>query len=267
MIFDYKMADFLEIEPLRIKYLDSLPVFQELYMEWLVKKADCYKIYRNANTAGYFIISADKILLEFYLKQEFIKECENVFQEMLNKCFFKKAYCKSFDSVLLKCCLSLSCKHKVIGTLFRDRIDNDNANLSEFTVKIATRQDIDTLILFKDGLYESEEELCYMVANKIIHMFFDGNDLVGCGFLIKVHDNYEFRDIGMWVNTPFRNSGIAVKIISYLKKVCADNAYIPICGCDKNNIASRKTLEKNGFISKYDLIEFSMETEGHNEHI
>lgn len=267
MMFEYKSVDCLETAPLRIKYLDNLPEFQELYLEWLVKKANYYTIYHNGNVAGYFIINDDKILLEFYLEQEFIKKCEFVFREILSNYDFRRVYCKSFDSVLLKCCLSLDCKHKVIGTLFRDHINNEYAKTDEFTVKTATEQDTDILISCEDGLYESEDELYYMISNRNILMFYDGNDLAGCGFLIRVHENYRYYDIGMWVNPPFRNRGIATKIISYLKKVCADNAYIPICGCAANNIASRKTLERNGFISKYDLIEFSMETERKSEYI
>lgn len=82
------------------------------------------------------------------------------------------------------------------------------------------------------------------------------NQLIGCGFLIRSMDNREFYDIGMWVNSVYRGKGFATRIISHLKGYCLENNMVPICGCAVDNKASKKTLEKNGFFSKHDLIEF-----------
>ena len=62
----------------------------------------------------------------------------------------------------------------------------------------------------------------------------------------------------MWVNSAFRNKGYATRIIANLKGYCLKNNIFLTCGCDIDNIASKKTLEKNGFISKHDLLEFRM---------
>jgi len=234
-----------------------LPQFQELYIEWLVRAADYHIIFCDSKIAGYFIVNADKTLLEFYAEPEYISECDSIFQE-ISISYFDKVYCKSFDPVLLKCCLSRGCNYKIVGTLFRDRTHKEHIDYSGSAPIIASEEDIDLLVSHKDGLYESVAELHYMLTSGMIHMFFDGDVLVGCGYLIRIHENFVYHDIGMWVSTPYRNRGIATKIISYLKKLCDDNKYIPICGCSRDNIPSRKALERNGFISRYDLIEFSM---------
>jgi RimJ/RimL family protein N-acetyltransferase len=71
-------------------------------------------------------------------------------------------------------------------------------------------------------------------------------------------ENRDFYDIGMWVNCDFRNKGYAARIIAHLKGYCLEHNVVPICGCAVDNLASRKTLEKNGYISKHDLIEFEI---------
>jgi hypothetical protein len=38
-----------------------------------------------------------------------------------------------------------------------------------------------------------------------------------------------------------------------------ENRLKPSCGCDVNNIASQKNIEKSGFVSKHKLICFAVE--------
>lgn len=156
----------------------------------------------------------------------------------------------------MKCCLKCTASHKVIGTLFRDFIDTKEDYMEEFLIKRPTEDDIPYILLQKDDLYELEEELNLLVKNNNIYMCYLENQLVGCGFLIKVLNDRNYYDIGMWVKTEYRNKGIATRIIAYLKGYCLRNGMMPVCGCAANNIASRKTLEKNGFFSKHDLIEY-----------
>jgi predicted acetyltransferase len=58
----------------------------------------------------------------------------------------------------------------------------------------------------------------------------------------------------MVVNSEMRNRGIGTYIISKLKEQCYSKNLIPICSCDKENIASKKTLEKSGFVSIHKII-------------
>jgi GNAT superfamily N-acetyltransferase len=62
--------------------------------------------------------------------------------------------------------------------------------------------------------------------------------------------------VGMLVHPEHRKRGVGTYIIQYLKEYCMQNLWRPICGCAKQNVSSRKTLERAGFVSKYDLLEF-----------
>jgi len=70
-------------------------------------------------------------------------------------------------------------------------------------------------------------------------------------YLERLAEASDYYDIGMWVNPRFRKKGIATGIISGLKRICLQNHRIPVCGCLYDNLGSKRTLEKNGFVSKY----------------
>jgi len=245
-----------EINFLRLEYLNSLPEFQELYLEMMIEKSEFYKIILEENIIGYAVKTNENVLIEFYLKEKFIADCESIFKSVIEELLIEKVYCKSFDFLLLNCCLISNYSYKIIGSLYRNYFKTENYFKDEFEIRIAEISDHEFLLQQKDGLYETPEELEYFIKGKNILLFFKKEKLVGCGYLIKIHNDFNFYDIGMWVNPDFRKQGIATQIISYLKNHCIKNNFIPICGCAIENMTSQKTLEKNGFFSKHKLIEF-----------
>jgi predicted acetyltransferase len=253
-------TDLKEIESLRNKYLNSLPEFQELYLELMIENSSCYKLFVNENQAGYAIKTSENVLIEFYLENHFLPKSPEIFNQIISELSIEKVYCKSFDYILLTCCLVQSYSYQLIGTLFRDFFDT-TINLSDdFKIKHANESDLPFLLKQQDGLFETPQELEHFVKNNNILLFEKNNNLAGCGFLIRVHKDWNYYDIGMWVNPDYRKRGVATQIIAYLKDTCINNKWKPICGCAIDNIASQKTLEKNGFISKHKLIEFNVKT-------
>jgi len=250
-------TDLNEINNFRLNYLDSLAVFQELYLEMLVEDSSIYKIDYHNESIGYAIKTVDDILIEFYIIDRFIPYISNFFQTILNVLTIQKIYCKSFDYLLLNCCLMNSYSYKLIGSLFRDYEATEKQTSYDLTIRFAENNDYSYLLQQEGELYETPEELKRFINGKNVIMFLRDAQLLGCGYLIKVHDHFDYYDIGMWVNPQYRKQGIATFIISYLKDTCLTNHWSPICGCAIENIASQKTLEKNGFVSKHKLIEFS----------
>jgi len=256
-MIEYKATDIQSIKHLRINYLYEIKLPQELFLEWLVRDGLCFRIYEKSHEIGYFIKSKNDILVEFYLHAEVLTRKEIIFNQILSEYNIQKVYCKSFDNILLTCSHLFAKSSKVIGILFRDYakgilIDYEN----QFKIRLARKADIPYLLNFESGLYDTPEELQYTVSNNMLYLFEKDNSLVGCGYLIKVLPEKNYFDIGVWTNPDFRNQGYGSMIISYLKKHCFSHGYTPICGCAVDNIASRKTLENNGFYSKYCIVEF-----------
>ena len=69
--------------------------------------------------------------------------------------------------------------------------------------------------------------------------------------------------LGVWISYPcpsgqrnFRCRNVGESVISHLKETCLKAGYTPIAGCAADNIASRRTLEKCGFMTKHCAIVF-----------
>ncbi len=252
------MCHLNDIEKLRAEYIDTLPFPEELYMEWLVRAGIPFLILDNEAIIGYFVMTDAHMMIEFYVTTKYVTNCEKIFNDIIEKNQIVSVMLQSFDGLILKCCVSAHYQGEMVGTIFRDFSATPKVDSSPYTIQLAQSSDFDLLVSYKDELYDSEEQLNYMIKNKIIYMYFLQNNLVGCGFLTRIRPNRNWYDIGMWVSTPYRKKGIGKLILSDLKDFCLNNKYRPICGCAANNLVSRKTIEKCGFYSKHALIVFKV---------
>ena len=254
---EYKKVKYEKIKSFRKLYFEELSELQELFMEWIVEKSDYYTINNDDEVIGYFVVSKQNSLVELYVDIKNINEITEIFKDIYDKFNINNVLCKSFDSILLKCCFSNHLKYKLVGHLFRDCINTTPQDISEFTkIEFATEADYDDLVKYDNELYDTEEDLRYILKNKLALKYYIEDKLIGCGFFIKVNEFYNHCDIGMWVDTPYRNQGYATKIISDLKQRCIKDSVEVTCGCAAENTASKKALEKNGFRTKHDLLMF-----------
>jgi GNAT superfamily N-acetyltransferase len=65
---------------------------------------------------------------------------------------------------------------------------------------------------------------------------------------ILFHYNRPYGDIYMKVAEAFRRRGIGTYLVQELKRVCYEGGSIPAARCNPKNLASRKTLQKAGFV-------------------
>ena len=65
---------------------------------------------------------------------------------------------------------------------------------------------------------------------------------------ILFHYNRPYGDIYMEIAEPFRQRGLAAFLVQELKRLCYQLGSVPAARCNVKNIASRKTLQKAGFV-------------------
>jgi GNAT superfamily N-acetyltransferase len=65
---------------------------------------------------------------------------------------------------------------------------------------------------------------------------------------ILFHYNRPYGDIYMDVAEPFRKRGLGSFLVQELKRVCYEGGNVPAARCNPQNIASRLTLQKAGFV-------------------
>ncbi len=62
------------------------------------------------------------------------------------------------------------------------------------------------------------------------------------------HYNRPYGDIYMEVAEAFRRRGLGCYLVQELKRVCYEQGSVPAARCNPDNLASRKTLQKAGFV-------------------
>jgi len=65
---------------------------------------------------------------------------------------------------------------------------------------------------------------------------------------ILFHYNRPYGDIYMKVAEPFRRRGIGTYLVQELKRISYANGSIPAARCSPKNVASRRTLQRAGFV-------------------
>jgi GNAT superfamily N-acetyltransferase len=65
---------------------------------------------------------------------------------------------------------------------------------------------------------------------------------------ILFHYNRPYGDIYMEVEEPWRRRGLGSFLVQELKRVCYEGGHVPAARCNPANIASRRSLQKAGFV-------------------
>ena len=94
--------------------------------------------------------------------------------------------------------------------------------------------------------------------SRLVYVEDEAGRLVGCGYLIRVRPDRDWRDLGMWVPSALRRRGYARRILADLKDWCLREGWRPCCGCAADNVASRRALEANGFVSRHAVLSFAL---------
>ncbi|SES98608.1 Protein N-acetyltransferase, RimJ/RimL family [Natronincola peptidivorans] len=244
----------------RRKYLDSLPVFQELFLELLVKEGTCYFIKVKEQMIGYVIINnEDTHILEYYSTSKSILHNKKILLEITKTLNVTSVYCKTFDYELLTAMNLITQEFTIDGILFREHVEKEQLLEKQFNERIAQESDLERIQQINDDFFESDDEMIYYIRNKNILLFQNQeNQLIGCGLYQNIAYDYGYMDIGMLVNPAFRKRGYGTYIIKRLADICKEEGKTPICGCGYANKASLKTLVKAGFIPEHALLEYKL---------
>ena len=78
---------------------------------------------------------------------------------------------------------------------------------------------------------------------------------------ILYHYNRPYGDIFMEIAEPYRRRGYGCFLVQELKKICRERGGIPGARCSTENIASRKTLQKAGFVPYAHILLGSLQSE------
>lgn len=73
------------------------------------------------------------------------------------------------------------------------------------------------------------------------------DEIAGAGGVLY-HYNRPYGDVYMAIAERFRRHGLGAYLVQELKAVCRNGGSVPAARCNRNNVASRVTLQKAGFV-------------------
>jgi GNAT superfamily N-acetyltransferase len=206
---------------------------------------------------GYFFLGEEGILVEYFIIRQYIDLADVVLKAIIQKFSIARALCKSFDHLLLSCCAGLQNKTSMPGFLFREYNPLRNVGkISDITARPATIEDESHIIEINEDVFDHDYEVLEYINKQQLLIFEIEHTPVGFGIFSRVIEGRLDFDIGMLVEKEYRHQGVGQYIISYLADFCIKNGWRPVAGCGVENIGSRRTLEKAGFIADYRMLEF-----------
>jgi GNAT superfamily N-acetyltransferase len=170
-------------------------------------------------------------LYEFYVLPHYRSRLFDLFSVLLGASGVNRIETQSNDALLTTMLHTFAQDVMSESILYHDRLTTALAPAGVF-FRPATGS---------DGLQVSAEQLWSYGVVEV------GGTVAGKGGIL-FHYNRPYGDIYMEVAEPFRRRGLGSYLVQELKRVCYEHGNIPSARCNPKNIASRKTLQKAGFV-------------------
>lgn len=232
---------------MRERNLASLPEPQEWFLEELVRDGEVWEVPGKA-----YAVFHGSTLVEFYSDDAPIGS-ESLVQ--LRTCRpFDTALCKSFDLTLLNASKALGCRVQEAAFLFRRRVPIELTTPEGFRLMKAETHDYDQALRLGGDFFSGQDELEQLIKSDALWMALHHSQMVGCGVTYPLGAPFDAVDIGMVISKDRRNCGFGTALVAALADFVESQGLRPICGCAKDNLASRATLEKAGFVSEHRLL-------------
>ncbi|MBC8228398.1 GNAT family N-acetyltransferase [bacterium] len=255
MISINTLRSFDEIINLKSEYIKSLTGPQEAWLEEQAWNHSIYEICFNKQRIGYFCAdSSCRMLLQFYVSDNHIRESQEIFPFLISNNYFKKAYVTTRDTLTLSLCLDCQKKILLEAYLFQDnkKVKMELKDFENTCFGPATESDMENINdVFGDFFGNLEEvKKRYSEPNNELFVLYSDKVLLGAGCVESKYCSLGSANIGIFVNEDFRRRQIGSYIVTKLKEYCYSNDLVPIAACYHANNASKKTLEKAGFVTK-----------------
>lgn len=173
-------------------------------------------------------------LYEFYVVPKWRTRMFDLFEALLKSSGAVAIETQSNDSLLATMLLAVAPAVTSESILFHDKVTT--AHAAPPGVIFRRAEPADAAQIASQKLDEGTDWLLEL----------DGAIAATGGILF--HYNRPYGDIYMAVAEPFRRRGLGAYLVQELKRVAYERGNVPEARCNPKNVASRKTLQKAGFV-------------------
>jgi RimJ/RimL family protein N-acetyltransferase len=229
-----------EIEPLRAKYraeMDCQIIHESIHGRpgWTRE----YLLERDGQPVGYGSLAiggpwADKpTLYEFYVERESRMHTFDLFAALLAESNAAAIETQSNGLILPVMLHTFTRNVRAEAILFEDGFQT-SIELPRAGFRTSTPEDKEVL------QQKNLDEMARWVATW-------NGEIVGVGGVL-FHYNPPYGDVFMEIAEPFRRKGLGAFLVQELKILCRGLRRTPAARCNVDNVASRKTLQRAGFV-------------------
>jgi GNAT superfamily N-acetyltransferase len=242
---------------LRERYWETLGEPQVHYLEQRVACARHFVLGPAASPVGYMAID-DGAVVEFFALDAALPSLSEIFHAAAEQGGATSAVIKSYDPLALAAAAGRLARVTTIGVNCTTWSDERFEPAMGFAARPGRADDLAVLHGIGPGLYERPDEMSHDLQAGRITIYEQDSAPVGCGVLSPVREGGDALDIGVGVLPAWRRKGVGEQIVRRLKLICLrERRMRPVCGCAIENIGSRRTLERAGFLTRHRLLELS----------
>lgn len=249
------------LQLMRDDYLHTLTSPMDgMWENAIIPNAAFWEIQDCSQPVGYFCINSDNYLLRFHLLQSYQDRSQEIFRWIVSTYNIQHAITSTIEPLYFSLCLDLQISIALHSYLFRDhrRIEPPSA-LSKSIFRKAETQEFDDIALFYQTNIEGAGEWIEPFVKKRLNrqelfVLYDQQTLIATGECIPSQQQTPYADLGMVVARAYRGRGLGSYMLMHLKKHCYKSGWKPICSCAADNYASKKAIEKAGFISEHRMV-------------
>jgi RimJ/RimL family protein N-acetyltransferase len=249
------------IQQLRDDYLRTLIApLDGMWEGAVIAHATFWEIRDNEQYAGYFCIDSNDYLLRFYLLENYQAQAQEIFRLILSTYGIQHAIASTIEPLYFSLCLDMQKSMTLHSYLFRDNKAVElSSSLSKSIFRKAEKCELEDIVSFYRANTKGSGEWIEAFLNDHIEreelfVLLDQQIVVATGECIPSQKQPPYADLGMIVAQAYRGRGLGSSILTQLKKYCYVAGWKPICSCEASNHASKKAIEKAGFISEQRMI-------------
>ncbi|GCE07146.1 GNAT family N-acetyltransferase [Dictyobacter aurantiacus] len=249
------------IRKLRDEYLRTLVAPADgMWEKAVIAQAAFWEIHDGKQVLGAFCLDAEGTLLRVQLLEPYLERGEEILIWLVSRQGIQRAIASTIEPLYFSLCLDLHINITPHSYLFRDqqRIEPP-ADHDPHHFRKATSDELDALVLFyKENTSGPgawiEGFLQERLRSEELFLLFDHQTLVATGECIPSQEQPPYADLGMVVAQAYRGRGLGSSMLLRLKQHCYASGWRPICSCEATNAASKRAIEKAGFVSEHRIV-------------
>ncbi len=249
------------IHRLRDDYLRTLVAPMDgMWESAVIARATFWEIQDGEQSAGYFCTGSDNDLLRFHLLENYQAQAQEIFRWIVSTCGIQYAIASTIEPLYFSLCLDNQVSITLHSYLFRDDKHIELLpGISDSIFRQAEKKELDDIVRFyranTEGPGEWIEAFLHERLNRAeLFALYDRQILVATGECIPSQKQPSYADLGMVVAQSYRGRGVGSFMLTQLKKHCYEAGWKPICSCAADNRASKKAIEKAGFVSEQRMV-------------